>query len=107
MDDETKKNSLKKADSITSTIAYPDELLNDEILENYFKSLKVHCNNFLECYLNSYAFAVEQKLEGMKQPVDQTSWLNNMFVTENQISYSPNDNKISNFECYFTVRNSR
>ncbi|KAK0081181.1 hypothetical protein PV325_012626 [Microctonus aethiopoides] len=95
MDEETKQNSLRKADTITSTIAFPDELLNDEILENYFRSLKVNCDNFLDCYLNSYAFAVERTLGRLKQPIDQTSWLNNMFVTENQISYSPNDNKIT------------
>ncbi|KAK0181107.1 hypothetical protein PV327_003418 [Microctonus hyperodae] len=95
MDEETKQNFSKKVNAITSTIAFPDELLNDKILENYYSSLKDHCDNFLECYLNSFAFAVERKFDEMEQPVDETSWLKYNFISENLISYSRNNNKIT------------
>lgn len=41
MDDITKKNALEKAAAMTSHIAYPDELLSDSKLEQFYSSVSV------------------------------------------------------------------
>ncbi|CAD6224826.1 GSCOCG00005572001-RA-CDS [Cotesia congregata] len=48
IDEETKKNAIAKAEAIKSLIAYPDELLDDEMLEEYFADLDLDNDCFLK-----------------------------------------------------------
>lgn len=41
MDEKTRKNALEKADSMTTHIAYPDELLDDKKIEEFYKDVGI------------------------------------------------------------------
>lgn len=41
MDDDTKKNALDKAKSMSTHIAYPDELMDDKKLEEFYGDVSV------------------------------------------------------------------
>lgn len=41
MDDITRKHALEKAKVMEAHIAYPDELLNDTIIDNYYQNVGV------------------------------------------------------------------
>lgn len=42
MDEETKKNALDKAKSMSTHIAYPDELMNDRKLEEFYGDVRCY-----------------------------------------------------------------
>lgn len=41
MDDQTRKNALAKAKSMTAFIAYPDELLDNRKLEEFYDGVSI------------------------------------------------------------------
>ncbi|XP_076754338.1 M13 family metallopeptidase neprilysin 2 isoform X2 [Xylocopa sonorina] len=75
MDDETRKSALKKAASMSSHIAYPDELLDDKKLENFYEKLELNTDNYLEGILNLTLFGVEYSFSKLRKPVNKSDWI--------------------------------
>uniref|UniRef100_A0A224X7X4 Putative m13 family peptidase n=1 Tax=Panstrongylus lignarius TaxID=156445 RepID=A0A224X7X4_9HEMI len=76
MDDETRKNALEKAASIKEYIAYPDELLDDNKLAEFYKDYDVsNVKSFLEAILKTTTFATNYTMTRLRQPVNKTEWL--------------------------------
>lgn len=46
MDETTRQKALKKVNKIADHVGYPDELLNDKLLEQYYKGVRI----ILLCY---------------------------------------------------------
>ena len=75
MDVTTKQEALKKLHSMHTHIAYPIELLNDSMIENYYKGLNLNESNYLQS-------AIQIDLHGKKfvcsrfhKPVNRTDWI--------------------------------
>lgn len=50
MDEETKKHGVKKLNKMRINVAFPDELFDDKLLEEYYKDVRNHkltCLSFL------------------------------------------------------------
>ncbi|KAK9304003.1 hypothetical protein QLX08_004498 [Tetragonisca angustula] len=75
MDEETRKSALDKAASMTSHIAYPDELLDDEKLEQFYEKLELTTDNYLEGILNLTLFGVEYSFSKLRKPVNKSDWV--------------------------------
>ncbi|XP_026670737.1 neprilysin-2 isoform X1 [Ceratina calcarata] len=75
MDDETRKSALKKAASMSSHIAYPDELLDDKKLEEFYEKLELTTDNYLEGILNLTLFGVEYSFSKLRKPVNKSDWV--------------------------------
>ncbi|XP_066597327.1 neprilysin-2 isoform X2 [Prorops nasuta] len=75
MDEETKKSALAKAASMVSHIAYPDELLEDKKLEEFYEKLELTDDNFLESILNLTLFATEYSFGKLRKPVNKSDWI--------------------------------
>ncbi|CAL7951565.1 unnamed protein product [Xylocopa violacea] len=75
MDDETRKSALKKAASMSSHIAYPDELLDDKKLEDFYENLELTTDNYLEGILNLTLFGVEYSFSKLRKPVNKSDWI--------------------------------
>ena len=43
MDKETKENAIKKMEKMDQVIAYPDELLNKDEIDEYYKGMQTSC----------------------------------------------------------------
>jgi membrane metallo-endopeptidase-like protein 1 len=75
MDEETKKSALDKAMSMSSHIAYPDELLDDSKLEEFYKDLELAEDNYLQSILNLTLFGTEYSFSKLRKPVNKSDWV--------------------------------
>jgi membrane metallo-endopeptidase-like protein 1 len=75
MDEETKKNALDKAKSMSTHIAYPDELMNDRKLEEFYGDLELDENYYLRSILNLTLFGTRFSFKRLRQPVNKTDWI--------------------------------
>ncbi|GLV37814.1 Neprilysin 2 [Carabus blaptoides fortunei] len=75
MDDETKKSALEKAASMSSHIAYPDELLDDKKLEEFYENLDLSDELYLESILNLTQFGTDFSFNRLRKPVNKTDWV--------------------------------
>ncbi|XP_046670651.1 neprilysin-2 isoform X2 [Homalodisca vitripennis] len=75
MDEETRKNALEKAKSMTSHIAYPDEILDVSKLEEFYEKLELTSDNYLEAILNVTKFGFDYSFNRLRKPVNKTDWI--------------------------------
>lgn len=62
LDKNVKNLIIDKIASIKTVLGYPDELLNNDELQNYFEGLVITRNNFLKNYFNTNSFNHKKKL---------------------------------------------
>ncbi|CAH1111368.1 unnamed protein product [Psylliodes chrysocephalus] len=75
MDDETRMNALDKAKSMTTHIAYPDELLDDQKLIEFYDGLEISSEKYLKSVLNLTLFGTRFSFKRLRQPVNKTDWI--------------------------------
>ncbi|XP_011494888.1 PREDICTED: membrane metallo-endopeptidase-like 1 isoform X1 [Ceratosolen solmsi marchali] len=75
MDEATRKSALDKAVSMSTHIAYPDELLDDKKLEKFYKKLEITPGNYLQSILNLTLFGTEYSFEKLRKPVNKSDWI--------------------------------
>lgn len=74
MDEGTKESALDKAASMSSHIAYPDELLDDKKLEEFYEKLELTEGNYLESILNLTLFGIDYSFSRLRKPVNKSDW---------------------------------
>ena len=74
MDDATKKIALEKVGKMNPHIAYPDEVLNDTKVNEFYQSVELTGGNFLESVLNISLFDIHKKYSSLRLPVDRDEW---------------------------------
>merc|ERR1712243_76722 len=73
MDEKTKENAIKKMENMDQVVAYPDELLDLEIIDEYYKGLNVKDDHYEnEILLSKFARYLE--IEELRTKVDPKSW---------------------------------
>ncbi|KAL1513422.1 hypothetical protein ABEB36_002838 [Hypothenemus hampei] len=75
MDEKTKQNALEKAKSMSTHIAYPDEMLNNDKLEEFYSDLELDENKYLKSILNLTLFGTKFSFKRLRQPVNKTDWI--------------------------------
>ncbi|XP_030765452.1 neprilysin-2 isoform X1 [Sitophilus oryzae] len=75
MDEETRKNALDKAKSMSTHIAYPDELLDNRKLEEFYNDLELDERQYLRSILNLTLFGTKISFQRLRQPVNKTDWI--------------------------------
>ncbi|KAB0797752.1 hypothetical protein PPYR_08745 [Photinus pyralis] len=80
IDDDTKLHVLEKLAAMSSYVGYPDELLSDKKLEDYYKgvdnkSLHVESENLLKMGLSTRLFDYENAAKSLVLPVNQINWV--------------------------------
>ncbi|XP_057331077.1 neprilysin-2-like isoform X3 [Microplitis mediator] len=95
MDEETRKSALEKAASMTSHIAYPDELLNDAKLEEFYENLQLDDNaSYLKNILNLTLFGTEYSFSKLRKPVNKSDWVSHGRPAVVNAFYSSIENSI-------------
>lgn len=97
MDDKTRQSALEKAASMSSHIAYPDELLDDNKLEEFYKNLELSEGNYLESILNLTLFGTEYSFSKLRRPVNKTDWVSHGRPAIVNAFYSSIENSIRKF----------
>ncbi|XP_045542231.1 neprilysin-2 isoform X1 [Papilio machaon] len=75
MDDTTRRAALAKADAMAAHIAYPDEMLNDEKLSEFYEGLEMSEDKLMESVLNLTLFGTDYLFQKLRQPVNKTDWV--------------------------------
>lgn len=71
MNGETRKAALGKLDAIKLLIGHPDELLDDEAINEPYKDLEINRGSFIDSYINVTTLSKIQYYGGLrKSPVD-------------------------------------
>ncbi|CAG5102248.1 Similar to Nep2: Neprilysin-2 (Drosophila melanogaster) [Cotesia congregata] len=95
MDEETRKSALDKAASMTSHIAYPDELLQDFKLEEFYENLELADNaSYLKNILNLTLFGTEYSFSKLRKPVNKSDWVSHGRPAVVNAFYSSIENSI-------------
>lgn len=75
MDAKTKASALDKAAGMSNHIAYPNELLDDKKLEEFYEKLELTSDNYLESILNLTLFGTEYSFSKLRKPVNKSDWI--------------------------------
>ncbi|XP_065215808.1 neprilysin-2 isoform X2 [Planococcus citri] len=75
MDESTRKNALDKARSMVNHIAYPDELLEEKKLIEFYEKLEIDPNEYYMSLLNLTKFGTDYSFSKLREPVNKTDWI--------------------------------
>lgn len=74
MDDETRNRALHKAERIEGIIGYPEEIMKDSVLDNFFEELKVNNNHYGNVREASRFFSILD-MKGLHEAHDKHNWM--------------------------------
>lgn len=94
MDDQTKAAAIEKAKSLTNHIGYPDELADNNKLEEFFKELVIEPDNLLLNTLRLNVFNINYAFNKLREPVNKTDWVTHSKPALVNAAYSPLENSI-------------
>lgn len=94
MDSATKEEALRKLHAMNSNIAYPNELLNDTIIEEFYKYVQLNQSNYLQS-----AVAIDQHSKNFlcrrfHQPVNRNDWIDQSSTIYVNANYHGKSNSI-------------
>lgn len=75
MDERTKQNALDKARSMVNHIAYPDELLEEKKLVEFYEKLEIDPKEYYMSLLNLTKFGTDYSFSKLREPVNKTDWI--------------------------------
>ena len=78
-------------------VGYPDELLDDKKLDEFYGKLETKDDDYFQSNLNINIFQLEENLNRLGKPVNKSSWVDHGYSAVVNAFYSPNENSISTF----------
>lgn len=94
MDAETKLAASTKVDAVVTHIGYPDELYDNEKIEEYHKNIDIDHINYLSSALNINKFYMDYAFNLLRKPVNRTDWISHSSPTFINAYYSFEENSI-------------
>ncbi|KAF2879707.1 hypothetical protein ILUMI_26457 [Ignelater luminosus] len=94
MDEDTKKEALAKAVAMDSYVGYSSELLDDQILRDYYYQLNSTANNFLKFAMAVDKFIIDVDFQELQEPFNGSAWIHKQFVGNVDAYYNPLGNDI-------------
>jgi len=84
MDDQTRQRAKKKLDRMSQNVAYPDELLDQSVIDGYYRLLgSLEPDTFLQNVLKLNRFGIARNLRQLREKVDPNHWTEYLEVTAN------------------------
>ncbi|KAF6197918.1 hypothetical protein GE061_007661 [Apolygus lucorum] len=95
MDEDTRKAALEKAYAMTAHIAYPDELLDNQKLIDFYDGLVVSSDGtYIDAIYNTTKWGQEFNYGRLREPVNKTDWRSHGRPQIVNAFYSPTENSI-------------
>jgi len=94
MDESTKAKAHAKADSMTPFIAYAEEILDNDLLNEYYEGLEVNDSSYLKNYLKLKQHINEYYVKQFRKPIDKKSWKTHGGAAVVNAFYSSDENSI-------------
>ncbi|XP_026683285.1 neprilysin-2-like [Diaphorina citri] len=95
MDNKTRRKALEKAKAMTAHIAYPDELLDDNKISEFYDKLEIDPNNYYKSILNLTKFGTGYSFSLLRKPVNKTEWISHGHPALVNAFYSSIENSIT------------
>lgn len=76
MDENTRNEAIKKANALTAYIGYPNELTDDNKLEEYFEGLEFEADNMLVNRLRLNVFLTDLAFNKLREPINKVKFQN-------------------------------
>ena len=97
MDDVTRVAALAKVKSMVTHIGYPDELMDDQKLIDFYKNITVDEDKYLESILKINIFGTDRAFNKLREPVNKTDWITHAKPAVVNAFYSSIENSIRKF----------
>lgn len=97
MDDATREAALSKVKSMSTHIGYPDEIMDNKKLEEYYNRLEINPNDYLSSVLNMNVFGTDYAFNKLRKPVNKTDWVTHARPAIVNAFYSSIENSIRKY----------
>lgn len=94
MDNVTRVAALNKVKSMSTHIGYPDEIMDNTKLEEYYKGLEINPDQYLESVLKMNVFGTDYAFNKLRKPVNKTDWVTHSRPAIVNAFYSSIENSI-------------
>lgn len=94
MDDETKAAAIDKVGTVDYHIGYPNELADNNKLEEHYSGLELDPNSYLQSLLRIRNFEINNFISKLRQPVNKTDWESHSMPAIVNAFYSSLENSI-------------
>uniref|UniRef100_A0A1A9X1W5 Neprilysin, neutral endopeptidase 2 n=1 Tax=Glossina brevipalpis TaxID=37001 RepID=A0A1A9X1W5_9MUSC len=94
MDDSTRKEAIKKVESMSVHIGYPDELLDNNKLAEYYEKYEIDSDKYFESFLKMNIIGTDYSFNKLRQPINKTEWLRHARPAIVNAFYSSLENSI-------------
>ena len=94
MDSKTKAKAHIKVDQITPHMAYAKEILNRELINEFYGALELDSNSYLKNILQLKKFIYSYYIKEFRNPIDKKSWKTHGGAAIVNAFYSPEENSI-------------
>lgn len=94
MDSKTRAEAARKLQHMKTLIGYPDELIDDAKLENFYAALNLSFNSFLEDILRVQGFYSTFELGRLRDFFNKTDWVDHARPADVNAYYSGIENNI-------------
>ncbi|XP_053693911.1 neprilysin-2-like isoform X1 [Sabethes cyaneus] len=95
MDEVTRKSALEKVGSMVTHIGYPDELMDDNKIAEYYEDLQFKPeDNYLNTILYMNQFGTTKAFKKLRQAVNKTDWITHSRPAVVNAFYSSIENSI-------------
>jgi predicted metalloendopeptidase len=94
MDDKTRATAHVKVKAMSTHIGYPDELMDNKKLEEYYNELEINPDTYLESVLKMSVFGTNYAFNKLRKPVNKTDWITHARPAIVNAFYSSIENSI-------------
>lgn len=94
MDEATKEAATDKAKKMTAHIGFPNELMDDKLLNKHYENLTIDENRFFESIINIEKFELNQEIRKLRHPVNKSDWETHASVAMVNAFFNPTENSI-------------
>jgi membrane metallo-endopeptidase-like protein 1 len=95
MSEKTRELALLKVKAMETHIGHPDELADDNKLKEFYKSVSVDEEKYLESVLSINRFDTDRDFLKLREKVNKTDWINHSKQAQVNAFYSSVTNSIS------------
>lgn len=75
MDEKSRASAIEKANAMEFYIGYRDALLNDTLIDEYYKDLELKTDSFLHSMFRIRKFLRDREIMKLRKPVNKNDWI--------------------------------
>lgn len=97
MDEKTKVAAIAKANSMHFHIAHPNELVDNNKMNEYYNDLELQSNSLLDNLLRIRTFNNKNLIKQLRKPINKTDWETHSMILSVNAYYSHTENSIRTY----------